>query len=57
MSQKHEFKVEALSEGSGPVCPKGAHVVCHYHGTLLDGTVFDSSVQKNKPFQFQVGVG
>ena len=37
--------------------PKGAFVTAHYHGTLMDGTVFDSSVQKGRPFKFQVGVG
>ena len=51
------FKVEKLNEGTGPVVPKGAHVTVHYHGTLENGTVFDSSVQKGRPFKFQVGVG
>ena len=37
------------------LCP-GANVTVHYHGTLMDGTVFDSSVQKGRPFNFQVGV-
>ena len=27
-------------------------VRCHYHGTLIDGTVFDSSVQRGEPISF-----
>ena len=46
------FVVEKLNEGNGKVVPKGANVTVHYHGTLMDGTVFDSSVQKGKPFKF-----
>ena len=46
------FKVEKLNEGSGSVVPKGAFVTVHYHGTLMDGKVFDSSVQKGRPFSF-----
>ena len=29
----------------------------HYHGTLTDGTIFDSSFEKNEPFIVQIGVG
>ena len=47
-----KFTVEKLNEGSGPVVPPGANVTVHYHGTLMDGTVFDSSVQKGRPFNF-----
>ena len=46
------FVVEKLNEGTGKVVPKGANVTVHYQGTLMDGTVFDSSVQKGKPFKF-----
>ena len=51
------FQIEKLNEGEGPVCPKGAFVTAHYHGTLADGSVFDSSVQRNDPFKCTIGVG
>ena len=51
------FKVVKHNEGQGQTCPAGAFVTVHYHGTLQDGSVFDSSVQKGRPFKFQVGVG
>ena len=47
-----EFIVEKQNEGTGPLVPKGSYVTVHYHGTLLDGTVFDSSVNKGRPFKF-----
>ena len=46
------FKVDLLNEGSGEKPKVGAFVTAHYHGTLMDGTVFDSSVQKGRPFKF-----
>jgi FKBP-type peptidyl-prolyl cis-trans isomerase len=44
-------------EGTGPSPVKGANVSVHYTGKLLNGTIFDSSVQRGEPIQFPVGTG
>ena len=52
-------EVETLSSGDGKNYPKkGDHLTMHYTGTLKsNGDVFDSSVEKGRPFKFQIGVG
>lgn len=44
-----------IGEGAGPVT--GKTVIVHYTGKLLDGTKFDSSVDRGQPFQFRLGDG
>jgi FKBP-type peptidyl-prolyl cis-trans isomerase len=59
-AQKNEMKTTAsglkyqvLKQGTGTVSPKATDTVnVHYHGTLLNGTVFDSSVERGQPISF-----
>ncbi len=48
------LQYEVLTEGSGSKPSIDDTVVTHYHGTLIDGTVFDSSVERGEPAQFPV---
>jgi FKBP-type peptidyl-prolyl cis-trans isomerase len=43
--------------GRGPLATDGNTVKVHYRGSLLDGTVFDSSFERNEPFEFELGRG
>jgi peptidylprolyl isomerase len=47
------LQYQVLVKGDGTVHPKASdRVKVHYHGTLLDGTVFDSSVDRGAPISF-----
>jgi FKBP-type peptidyl-prolyl cis-trans isomerase FklB len=45
-----------ISEGTGPKPTAYNKVTCHYHGTLINGTIFDSSVQRGKPATFPLNM-
>jgi len=50
---KSGLQYQILTPGEGTEHPSAnAKVTVHYHGTLLDGTVFDSSVERGQPISF-----
>jgi FKBP-type peptidyl-prolyl cis-trans isomerase FkpA len=51
------LKYEDLNEGEGDLAEAGHRVSVHYTGWLLDGDKFDSSVDRNQPFDFTLGKG
>jgi len=51
------LRYKILKKGNGPIPKSGDNVKAHYHGTLMDGTVFDSSVDRGEPFQFNTESG
>ena len=48
------LQYEILKQGTGAKPSASDKVKCHYHGTLINGTVFDSSVQRGQPATFGV---
>lgn len=50
------LQYEILKDNPGGAKPTATdQVKCHYHGTLIDGTIFDSSVDRGEPIVFSVG--
>ncbi len=45
-----QYEILVNADGNKPL--ETSTVTCHYHGTLIDGRVFDSSVQRGKPASF-----
>lgn len=48
------FYYEIIRKGEGPSPTMDDSVLLHYHGTLIDGVVFDSSVDRGKPASFSM---
>jgi FKBP-type peptidyl-prolyl cis-trans isomerase FklB len=48
------LQYEVITQGSGAIPTATSKVKTHYHGTLIDGTVFDSSVNRGQPIDFPV---
>lgn len=57
LSSEDVVAKEVLRPGSGEAAKNGDTVVVHYTGTLLDGTKFDSSLDRGQPFSFVLGSG
>jgi len=51
------LKIEDIVVGQGPTPTTGQTAVVHYTGWLTDGRKFDSSVDRGRPFEFQLGRG
>ncbi|MEA5526565.1 FKBP-type peptidyl-prolyl cis-trans isomerase [Nodularia spumigena] len=51
------LKYIELEEGTGATPERGQTVVVHYTGTLENGNKFDSSRDRNSPFEFKIGTG
>jgi FKBP-type peptidyl-prolyl cis-trans isomerase FklB len=48
------LQYQILKQGDGPKPLSTDKVKCHYKGTLIDGTVFDSSIDRGQPIEFAV---
>lgn len=57
IEKEAELQMEITQEGTGPAIEKGQTAVVHYTGTLVDGTTFDSSLERGMPFRFSLGAG
>jgi len=55
MSKK--LKIEDLKTGTGQEVKDNDLVVMHYTGWLTDGTKFDSSIDRDEPFEVRIGAG
>ena len=56
MTTASGLQYEVLNEGSGAKPKAIDKVKCHYHGTLINGSIFDSSVQRGQPATFPLNM-
>lgn len=57
MTQASELLIEDITVGTGAEATAGRLATVHYTGWLTNGVQFDSSLSRNKPYQFIVGAG
>lgn len=57
VSDEKEFQIIDLVVGKGDEAFSGSYVTVHYVGKLKNGTKFDSSRDRNRPFEFNLGAG
>lgn len=57
MTDFESLEVETTKEGEGVESKDGDTLVVHYEGTLINGSVFDSSYGRGVPFEFILGMG
>jgi FKBP-type peptidyl-prolyl cis-trans isomerase FklB len=50
------LQYRVMKEGKGELVKPTDRIKIHYHGTTIDGTVFDSTVDRNKPYESQANV-
>ncbi|MEJ8474051.1 FKBP-type peptidyl-prolyl cis-trans isomerase [Roseibium algae] len=55
VAKADELKIRDITKGTGEEANVGETVVVHYTGWLMDGTKFDSSLDRNQPFSFTLG--
>ncbi|TGL40298.1 FKBP-type peptidyl-prolyl cis-trans isomerase [Leptospira perdikensis] len=56
-SAEKDFQIIDLVVGKGEEAFSGSYVTVHYVGKLTNGTKFDSSRDRNRPFEFNLGAG
>lgn len=57
LSMTSQLGIQDVAIGGGAVAESGKRVVVHYTGRFSDGRIFDSSSNRNEPFQFILGNG